>query len=484
MGNKVALEPQPVRAASPPSPSPSSSPSPSPSRRFYSPLVAVLGFASLASYHLTGSWVPTSTWDHHHHHDGHHGNHCQDGVDSPYGRFPRPDDPFKFLPCTNTTTPPALDDTNHQQSWAGLFDPDPRHWSWGNKYNTTDDPYAARGIYLCGYLDVPLDYLNKSETRITRLAVTKYQVSGLARLDGSSPPGAGSKSERTLVLEPGGPGGSGISMAWSSSEQLTQRFTDGAFDTLGWDPRGVNASQPAIACYPYDADRDRWSMLTGLHRQESADPDTLLRWADAMNNATFHACFEKYGDLGRFMTTTLVARDLEEIRKALREPQLTGYLVSYGTGIGQTYVNMFPDSAGRVVLDGTEYVRDHRLLGGFVSLLDPLVHERMLTIESPGLDSSGQCHKRLARWLPWGMLECRPGTLCTCRTAWWAASRPKGSRDTYENPDRILNHASHFRVFSVERTLPCHLPGSRGCHLRLSIQCRELARAGNDALRA
>lgn len=49
---------------------------------------------------------------------------------------------------------------------------------------------------------------------------------------------------------------------------------------------------------------------------------------------------------------------------ALGEDELTGYLVSYGTGIGQTYASMFPDSVGRLILDGTEYVRDHRLRGG------------------------------------------------------------------------------------------------------------------------
>lgn len=344
---------------------------PPPSRRFVSPLVVLLGIASLASYRLTGSLVPT--W--HHHHDHHHHGHAE--PDAPYGRFPKSGDPLRLLPCTNTTIPPALDDKDHEQSWAGLFDADPGHWSWGNKTSlserSSDDPYAGRGIYLCGYIDVPLDYLNASDTRITRLAVTKYQVSGLARVDGSSILGAGTKSERTLVLEPGGPGGSGTSMAWRSSEDLTKRFTNGTFDTLGWDPRGVNTSQPAISCFPYDADRDRWSTLTGLYREESADPDTLLRWADAMNNATLHACWEKHGDLGRFMTTALVARDLEEIRKALDEAELTGYLVSYGTGIGQTYANMFPDSVGRLVLDGTEYVRDHRLLGGFVSDLSSVL---------------------------------------------------------------------------------------------------------------
>lgn len=108
-------------------------------------------------------------------------------------------------------------------------------------------------------------------------------------------------------------------------------------------------------------------MLTGLYREESADPETLLRWADAMNNATLGACRERHGDLGRYMTTALVARDLEEIRKALGEDELTGYFVSYGTGIGQTWANMFPGSVGRLIMDGTEYVRDHRLLGGFVS---------------------------------------------------------------------------------------------------------------------
>ncbi|KAJ4396948.1 hypothetical protein N0V93_001171 [Gnomoniopsis smithogilvyi] len=342
-------------------------------------IVGLAGFASLASYQLVGSLVPFDlhAWrlkhGHHHHHEhhGHHGHHHE--PDSIYGNFPKTDDPFSFLPCTNTTIPPALEDQDHKASWARLFDSDPSHWNWGNKTTTEsasdhdddDDAYAGRGIYLCGYIDVPLDYLNSSDSRTVRLAVTKFQVSGLARTDGSSPAGAGIKSERTLVIEPGGPGGSGTSMVWRSSEDLTKRLTEGTYDTLGWDPRGVNTSQPAISCFPFDADRDRWHMLTGLYREESSDPETLLRWADAMHNATMQACWKRFGDLGRYMTTALVARDLEEIRKALEESLLTGYFVSYGTGIGQTWANMFPDSVGRLIMDGTEYVRDHRLLGGF-----------------------------------------------------------------------------------------------------------------------
>ncbi|KAI1191174.1 alpha/beta-hydrolase [Nemania serpens] len=300
----------------------------------------------------------------------------------PYGRFPVPDDPFQFLPCTNVTWPPSLDDPNPARSWARLFDPNPEHWSWGRDRSRatgegagpatqSGDKYSGRGVYMCGYLDVPLDHTNRSDPRIARLAVTKFQVSGLARVDSyvDGPvhmrPGSKSKSKRTIVIEPGGPGGSGTSYAWRAAEDVTERLSDGQFDVLGWDPRGVNASLPAIACYPSNAYRDRWSLLTGQYREVSTPPEAQLELADAMNEALFRACWEKYGDLGRFISTAFVARDLEEIRKALGEDELTGYLVSYGTGIGQTYANMFPNSVGRMILDGTEYVRDHRMLGGF-----------------------------------------------------------------------------------------------------------------------
>ncbi|GAP87528.1 putative peptidase tripeptidyl-peptidase [Rosellinia necatrix] len=294
---------------------------------------------------------------------------------SPYGQFPVPDDPFRFIPCTNATRPPALDDSNPERSWAHLFDLDPEHWSWGRVPtgdavpNGDGDKYSGRGIYMCGYLDVPLDYTNQSESRIARLAVTKFQVSGLAPVGlptgVHANPHPGSKSKRTIVIEPGGPGGSGTSYTWRAAEDVTTRLSGGQFDVLGWDPRGVNASLPSVSCYPADAYRDRWSLLTGEYREVSASPRAQLELADAMNEALFRACWERQGDLGRFVGTAFVARDMEEIRKALGEDELTGYLVSYGTGIGQTYANMFPDSVGRMILDGTEYVRDHRLLGGF-----------------------------------------------------------------------------------------------------------------------
>jgi pimeloyl-ACP methyl ester carboxylesterase len=274
------------------------------------------------------------------------------------------------MPCTNATLPPPLNDKDPERSWSRLFDPNPENWSWGRSkksgFTRSGDSYANRGIYLCGYLDVPLDYTNDSETRIARLAITKFQVAGLSPTKASTTGSVlGTRSKRTIVIEPGGPGGSGTNYVWRAAEDITNRLSDGQFDVLGWDPRGVNVSLPSVACFPYDADRDRWSMFTGQYREVVASPHTQLEIADAMYNATFYACWKQHGDLGRFLGTSFVARDMEQIRLALGEDELTGYLVSYGTGIGQTYVNMFPDSVGRMILDGTEYVRDHRELGGF-----------------------------------------------------------------------------------------------------------------------
>ena len=287
-----------------------------------------------------------TAWTRIHKHPGRAG-HRIDGRRG-WGGFPRTDDPFHFLPCTNATAPPALDDEHPVKSWLRLYDDNPTHWSWGSNLTTTD------GLYLCGWLDVPLDYTNSSDLRIARLAVTKFQL---------SPHGA---SKRILVVEPGGPGGSGTNLVWRKAEMFSSMYTNSTFDVVGWDPRGVNASLPSISCFPWDADRDRYSLLTGTFlRQVSANPRQAMLTTDAMNQAIFEACKRKYDDVPTLLTTAFVSRDLDRLRKALGQDKLDGYFVSYGTGIGQTYVNMFPQHVGRLMLDGTEYVRDQRLMGGF-----------------------------------------------------------------------------------------------------------------------
>ena len=295
-----------------------------------------------------------------------------DSAEGIYGIFPKPDDPFSYIPCTKDSIPPVLDDPNPDQSWAALFDPNPTHWSWGataSVRRNADDAYDGRGIYLCGYLDLPMDYTNVSDMRITRIAVTKYQVSGLVRRDGRSQLSTGQKSRRTLLLNPGGPGLSGTLTAWSRGEDVSRRLTDGQFDVLGWDPRGANMSQPSLSCYPDDAVRDRWAIRSGYitssqFREVSPSPMEQLRFADAVNEAVFTACKEKFGDFPRFVSAPFVVRDMEQIRIALGEAELTAYMISYGTILSQIYVNMFPERAGRLVLDGIGHYQDMSYIDG------------------------------------------------------------------------------------------------------------------------
>ncbi|KAE8268736.1 hypothetical protein A4X09_0g3620 [Tilletia walkeri] len=205
--------------------------------------------------------------------------------------------------------------------------------------------------WKCGYLDVPLDYTNHSDSRTARIALVMYQAGK-------------TKANHTIVLNPGGPGGSGTGLAWFAGEKYSDDFSDGTMDVLGFDPRGVNMSTPNAACHKHDVFLDRWSALSQQFTDTSADGhrdlsagENHLRVTDIYFQAMWKACEEKNGDLSRFLTTAFVARDVDAIRHALGESELTAIVYSYGTNLMQTYAAMFPDRVGRIVLDGVQYSR-------------------------------------------------------------------------------------------------------------------------------
>jgi len=195
--------------------------------------------------------------------------------------------------------------------------------------------------WKCGYLDVPLDWTNKSDSRTARLAIVLYQVGK-------------KKSRQTIVVNPGGPGGSGSYYALRAGETVSRNYTDHTMDVLGFDPRGVNMSSPHFSCFKEDYLRDRWSALTTQFFETTKKPIEHIRMTDAYSTAMWAACEEKLGDLSRFMSTAFVARDVDAIREALGEDTLNGYMVSYGTNIATTYSQMFPHRVGRLLLDGVD----------------------------------------------------------------------------------------------------------------------------------
>ncbi|MDQ6937312.1 MAG: alpha/beta hydrolase [Actinomycetota bacterium] len=189
----------------------------------------------------------------------------------------------------------------------------------------------TRLSFGCARVNVPVDYGHPQGESIP-LYVVKVHDNNQSRRTGS------------LLVNPGGPGESGVQLAVGLSLEVSDNVLD-HFDLIGFDPRGVFLSD-AVQCIS-DADKDR--IL-------AADPDARtaagLAQATALATAVARACGTKYGDqLGRF-TTAATARDMDVIRRSIGEKQLNYLGYSYGTRLGAAYAHLFPTTVRAMVLDG------------------------------------------------------------------------------------------------------------------------------------
>ena len=146
-----------------------------------------------------------------------------------------------------------------------------------------------------------------------------------------------------LLINPGGPGASGISMVLRANGLFGPEMA-ARFDLIGFDPRGIGASQP-IRCTAVDAVRD-------LNSQ--ADFEALAR----SNQQQQADCREHSGPIAQHADTASVVRDMDALRAALGEPKISFYGASYGTLIGQQYAERYGNRVRGMVLDG---VMDHSL---------------------------------------------------------------------------------------------------------------------------
>ena len=180
----------------------------------------------------------------------------------------------------------------------------------------------------CATLEVPLDYDDPTGRTIT-LSLSQAPARKPEERIGS------------LLVNPGGPGGSGLSFA--SNIPLPAEVLD-RFDIIGFDPRGVGEST-AIKCGDQTVPAFR-------HIDSAPDDAAEQNQLDTAAKSVADDCGAHAGDLLPFVGTDSVARDLESIRQALGEPQINYYGASYGTAIGERYLALFPKSARAVVLDG------------------------------------------------------------------------------------------------------------------------------------
>ncbi len=177
----------------------------------------------------------------------------------------------------------------------------------------------------CARVLAPLDYAEPDAQAITlslrkRLA-TKKPVIG------------------TLFINPGGPGGSGMDLVTAFDTRGLERF-----DVVGWDPRGSGQSTP-VTCYG--------SKQTDALNNLDASPDTAKERAALLAGyAAFgKSCWEHSGVLLDHISTADTVRDLDLLRTLVGDDKLFYLGYSYGTQIGATYADMFPQTTGRLVLD-------------------------------------------------------------------------------------------------------------------------------------
>ena len=249
----------------------------------------------------------------------------------------------------------------------------------------------------CARLQVPLDWTDLNDSRTVELAVIRVP----ATVPITDPRYGGA-----VIINPGGPGGSGVLLALKAGQSIQTIISAGSdtasaesskhFDIISFDPRGVNNTTPSFTCFPDYIKATTYGLentATGLFDSSDASYDVL--WAKIRAMAS--GCSKRSVDsgIGEFMTTASVSRDIIEIverhgqwrekeaRKALFPASLTGrwskqsplktpehvsirdrvkyrpgeelvqyWGFSYGSLLGATLAAMFPERVSRVALDG------------------------------------------------------------------------------------------------------------------------------------
>lgn len=221
----------------------------------------------------------------------------------------------------------------------GLDDYYGQRLDWGDcaPYATTaiaKQTFAAEEVE-CAHLSVPLSYENPDAETI-EVGVLRSRARG-DRIG-------------SLLVNPGGPGVSGMEAAASLRFSPTISKLGERFDIVGFDPRGVGASTPTVECLTdaeRDADRADDSEVDGTPQGVKEQEAEERAFASKCAERTTHG-EEMLANIG----TRDVVKDMDVLRSVLGDEKLTYLGYSYGTRIGYTYAEQFPDNVRAMVLDG------------------------------------------------------------------------------------------------------------------------------------
>jgi pimeloyl-ACP methyl ester carboxylesterase len=152
----------------------------------------------------------------------------------------------------------------------------------------------------------------------------------------------------SLLVNPGGPGGSGYDYIRDGIDQAVDSQLQDKYDIVGFDPRGVNHSS-AVDCYtnPKTLDHFIYGIVPGVRGS-----DEWITAQENLNKQFGQECSAETGALLGKVDTVSAAHDLDLLRAVLGDTKLNYLGYSYGTLLGQTYANLYPQNTGRLVFDG------------------------------------------------------------------------------------------------------------------------------------
>ncbi|KAK5065152.1 hypothetical protein LTR84_000988 [Exophiala bonariae] len=281
--------------------------------------------------------------------------------------------------------------TAHGDNPATLFD-------WGETESSSHLVFhkCYDGSFECAKLLVPLDWSDLSNPNNVSIAIVRLP----AVVDRADESYGGA-----ILVNPGGPGGSGTDILLASGKGL-QKLVDGEkhFDVLSFDPRGMKYTTPSVSCFQDDPSRQALLILgMGAGGLDDSSNALNLKWGidQGLGRLCAHSGYYADGsNIRQFVSTALVARDMVEIIDRLDEnlkteledgkrpsglnyqqqtlsqtssddvPLLNYWGLSYGTMLGNTFASMFPERVGRVILDGVVDADDYVSTGWTTNLRD------------------------------------------------------------------------------------------------------------------
>ena len=189
---------------------------------------------------------------------------------------------------------------------------------------------ACGGGFQCATLTVPLDTAKPSAGTVG-LALTRHRATGGSRIG-------------SLLVNPGGPGASAVEFLQGSYTDFPKTISS-HFDLVAFDPRGVGRTAP-VRCET-TAELDAY-----FHLDPVPDLPAEVAALHAGNTKLAAGCQRRSGRILPYVSTKIVAQDMDRVRRALGDSKLSYLGYSYGTAIGASYLDQFPTHVRAMVLDG------------------------------------------------------------------------------------------------------------------------------------